>query len=49
MFEDWGKAKDNKVVVANTWEKVNSFMSEEWKTTDKIVLRKRDRTQSKLW
>ena len=49
LFSHWEKAKDNKVVVANTWEKVNSFMSEEWKSTEKIVLRERERTQSKLW
>ena len=49
VFSDWERAKDNKVVVAKTWEKVNTFMSEEWITKEPEVVRQRDRTQSKLW
>jgi ERCC4-type nuclease len=49
VFTDWERAKDNKVVVAKTWEKVNSFMTEEWITKEPKPIRQREQTQSKLW
>lgn len=49
LFSDWERAKDNKIVVAKTWDKVNSFMTESWQTSEQTVIRQRQPTQSKLW
>lgn len=49
LFSDWERAKDNKVVVAKTWDKVNAFFSEEWRVKEPEVIRVREQTQSKLW
>jgi ERCC4-type nuclease len=49
VFSDWERAKDNKVVVAKTWEKVNTFFTEEWITKEPETIRQREQTQSKLW
>lgn len=49
VFSDWGKAKENKIVVARTWDKVNNFMAETWESTkEPEVIRSREKQQTKL-
>ena len=50
VFNNWDSAKENGVVVARTWSRVNDFMNAEWETINgaELIRKRESKKQTKL-
>ncbi len=49
VFANWDRSKENKIVVARTWDKVNTFMTDNWESNlEPEVIRSREKQQTTL-